>query len=95
MSQRLSIARVLHTIEGVRVKPHLPQTPMMHVYLPLTAEQALDAAADIARDESVCLFRKIADAEVPGFSRLEIPVGDAVAELTDEEIRRFFVRLVR
>jgi threonine aldolase len=88
------VAAALQTVPGVVVKPAIPQTHMMHVYLPGDQDRLLAASLEIARDERVGLFRGLWPSELPGYAKLEVAVGEATFALTDDEIAGYFTRIV-
>ncbi|HEX6818176.1 MAG TPA: thymidine phosphorylase [Ktedonobacterales bacterium] len=88
------IAAALRTLAGLTILPDPPQTHMMHVYLHAPKERLMEAAIRLARAEHVALFRGLAGTELPGYSKLELSVGDAADALSDDEIRRYFVRIL-
>ena len=89
-----AVARVLSAIPGISVQPDPPHTNMMHVYLRGSADALLDASAEIARAERVCLFRRLMPTGVPGTVAFELSVGDATEAFTDGEIADYFTRLI-
>jgi threonine aldolase len=92
--QALKVAEVLSSIPGVSLKPNPPHAHMMHVYLKVDRERALDAAAQIAQEHKVQLFFMLRDAEVPGFYKFELCIGDAVDALEMTEIKALFTELM-
>jgi threonine aldolase len=88
------VAAALQTVPGVVVKPAIPQTHMMHVYLPGDKDRMLAASLEIAREERVALVRGLWPTELPGYAVFEIAVGEAAFALTDEEIATYFARIV-
>jgi hypothetical protein len=90
----MRIAQVLAEVPGVVVKPHPPQTNMMHVYLRGDRERLKAEALTIAREERVSLFYGLSPTDLPDFWSFELSVGDAAEALTDEEITGYFQRIV-
>jgi threonine aldolase len=88
------VATALQTVPGVVVKPAIPQTHMMHVYLPGDKDRMLAASLEIARDERVGLIRGLWPTELPSYVKFEVAVGEAAFALTDDEIARYFARIV-
>jgi threonine aldolase len=87
-----ALARALAPVDGLIVRPAEPQTPMMHLLLRGSIE-SLSAKRDrIARDDHFWLGG-ILDSDTPGFSLLEIGIGDATLGLQDEEIVAAFQKL--
>jgi threonine aldolase len=88
------VAATLQAIPAIVVVPAPPVTNMMHVFI--RAEQArLEAATvEIARERRVRLLRTFVPAEVPGYHKAELVVGDATLDLANEEIADLFQLLV-
>jgi hypothetical protein len=89
-----TIAGVLTSIPGISVKPDPPHTDMMHVYMQGSPDALLQASIDIARTERVLLFRRLLPSGVPGVAAFELSIGDAANELSDDEIKTYFRRLM-
>jgi threonine aldolase len=89
-----AIAGVLNEIPGISVKPDPPHTNMMHVYLEASPDALLQAGLDIARSEKVLLFRRLLPTGVPGVAAFELSIGDAAEDLSDEEIKTYFTRVM-
>ena len=88
------VAAALQSVPGVVVKPAIPQTHMMHVYLPGDKDQMLAESLTIAREERVSLVRWLSPTELPGYAKFEVAIGEAAFALTDEEIAGYFTRIV-
>jgi threonine aldolase len=88
------VAAALQTVPGVVVKPEIPQTHMMHVYLPGDKDRLLAAGLEIARDERVSLFRGLWPTELPSCFKFEVAIGEMAFALTDDEIASYFARIV-
>jgi threonine aldolase len=88
------VAAALQTVSGVVVKPGIPQSHMMHVYLPGEMERLVAASLQIAREERVGLFRGLWPTELPGYAKFELAVGEATFALTDDEIAGYIARIV-
>jgi threonine aldolase len=80
------IARVLRALPGVRITPDPPQTNLLHAYLPVDGERLLEASADLARREKVALFTRTRACDVPGYTCVEVSIGDGAAALGDAEL---------
>lgn len=92
-NRAISLSRALAPVDGLTVRPAEPQTPMMHLLLRGTPD-ALSARRDrIARDEKLWLGG-ILESDVPGFSLLEVAVGDATQGLRDDEVVAAFRTLL-
>jgi threonine aldolase len=90
----LEMAAALEGVPGIRIRPHPPQTNMMHLFLEGDRDRLVERALQIAGEERVGLFTYLALTSVPGISYFEITVGDAASELTDEEIAALFRRVL-
>jgi threonine aldolase len=88
-----SIAARLATIPGIDVVPEPPQTNMMHLHLHGPKERLEAAALALAEETSVWMFGKLQPTAVPARSYLELAVGDAAMELSDDEIAGLFEAL--
>jgi hypothetical protein len=91
----MAIAKVLGAIPGIIVKPTQPQTHMMHVYLPGSPEALAAATLEIARRSHVGLARGYMTTELPGYSKFELSVGDAIEAISDDEIDQLFRQLLQ
>jgi threonine aldolase len=90
----LAVGEILRSIPGVTIKPDLPHTHMMHVYLQRDKSRAIEASAKIARDYKVRLFNRLSDCELPGYCKFELALGDAVTALSEKEIEELFRRVL-
>jgi threonine aldolase len=82
----VAIAGRLSSIEGVDIVPNPPQSNMMHIYLPGEKDRLEAAALDIAREQGLWLFRALSPCSLPSRWKLEVSVGDAALDLSEEEI---------
>ena len=80
------IAEILGAIGGVSILPAPPQVNMMHVFLALDPEAAMEARDRVAEESGIWLFGAARPAAVPGHSRFELYVGEAAMALDDAEI---------
>lgn len=90
----LAVGKALNGISGLRLVPDPPQAHMMHVYLPGSVESLLRAATRIAVEERVALFRFVDPAEVPGFCKVELEMGEDALQVSDGEVSRLYRRLL-
>jgi threonine aldolase len=90
----LRVATALNAVAGVRIVPDPPHAHMMHVYLPGSLEMLLRRAARVAEQKRVALFRNLEAAEVPGYCKAEIEVGEDALEVTDAEVTALYRRLL-
>jgi len=89
-----AIADELGVLPGVEVRPQPVQTSMMHVVLPVTAEDLRRRALAIARDELTWTWPHAFASDGPARQRIELTVGDATLAIEPPEVRRLVERLV-
>jgi len=81
-----AIAPRLDEIRGIIVVPNPPHTNTFHVFMHGDAE-ALEARAHaIARERGVWVFARLAPTVMPVVWKWEFVVGDATADVSDDEI---------
>ncbi len=90
----LAIAAAVREIPGVEVLPEPVQSPMMHLRFSVGLEAMRERVADIARTDKVWTFSRPWASLGPKLQEFELSVGDATLQLSPEEIRDLFVRLV-
>ncbi|MDF1660400.1 MAG: beta-eliminating lyase-related protein [Planctomycetota bacterium] len=90
----LEVAKVLSAIPDVSVSPNPPHSHMMHVYLRRDRDRALDASAEVAKQEKVRLFHYLVPMESPGVCKFELCLGDSVEALSNEEIDTLFRKVM-
>lgn len=90
----VAIADRLSSIEGIEIAPNPPQSNMMHVFLRGDKDRLEAAALDIAREQGLWLFKALAPSSLPSHYRLELTVGDATMELSEDEIAAAFQSLL-
>jgi threonine aldolase len=88
-----AIARALAGLPGVEVLPEVPQAPMMHLALSLTADQLLHNALLIAERHRVWTFAAPFASDTPHRQRIEFTVGDATLDFTPDEVRSLMEEL--
>lgn len=87
------IAEALSALPQIEILPNPPQTNMMHLFLRGEREKLLDAAWRIADETHTLLFRWLAPAPIPAYSRWELTIGDAGLDIPTEEVACLFQRL--
>ncbi|GLZ75382.1 threonine aldolase [Actinorhabdospora filicis] len=88
------IAAALKGLDGVEVVPGVPQTPLFHVHLPVSAEAASKASMSIIDEYQIHLFGGAATAPLPGWSAVELSVGDNAMEFDGGEVAELFADLL-
>jgi len=88
------LALGLGALAGMRVNPGTPQTNMLHLHLDASAE-ALNVARDALAEAQNCwLFGPARASEVPGWSCVEISVGDRLLALDNATVLPLFERVL-
>ena len=68
--------------------PAVPQVNMLHVYLPLDKDRAIEARNRIAQTQGIWLFNQAVHSTLPGQSMFEWYVGDQMLAIGDDQLRR-------
>jgi threonine aldolase len=90
----LAIATAVRDIPGIEVMPEPVQSPMMHVRFSASLDAIRERVVDIARTDKVWTFARPWSSLGPKLQEFEFSVGDATLELSPDEIRDLFVRMV-
>jgi threonine aldolase len=90
MGQRLAharaIAAALGDVDGVRVLPDPPQTPMMHLLFRVSEERFAANARQLADDKGIWVWPKAQRTGDPDVVRCELSVGRATCELAPADV---------
>lgn len=87
-------AAALSTIDGLVVTPSPPEVNLFHVHLPVAVD-ALAAARDrIAATDRAWLLPNVAASDVPGWSKVEIYVGENLMRHDDALLVPLYRKLV-
>ena len=81
-----AIAAALSDVDGIRVVPDPPQTPMLHLIFDVTEEQFVDNARRLAEEQGIWSWPKPWSTGDPRTVRCELTVGRATCELTPAEV---------
>ena len=84
---------VLRTHPALVPNPARPQANMLHLHLPVGRERALAIRNAIAAEHRIWLFGRAAAGALPDTSAVELYVGDNLARMPDDEVRRAFALL--
>jgi len=90
----LELAQGIALLPGVRLNPAVPQTNMLHLYIDAPADAINDARDDLAASEKIWLCGLARLSEVPGWSVIELTVGDHLLALDNTLVVPLFERLV-
>lgn len=88
------VATTLTAFPQMQIVPNPPQTNMMHVFIEGEREALEAAALAIAKETGVWLFSGLAPTALPQYQKFELTVGEATLDLSDQEIRALFHRLL-
>jgi len=81
---------VLRDTPALRVNPAQPQANMLHLHLPVARARALEIRNRLAADHGIWMFGRAAHAALPDTSVIELYVGDNLATMDDDTVRRAF-----
>jgi threonine aldolase len=87
------IAEILRQFPQITLVPDPPQTNMFHLYLRGDRERLEAAALRIAREKSTWLFYPLRPSILPNHYKIELTIGDAALDLSNEEISGIFEQL--
>lgn len=90
----LGLAQALAALPGVRVNPAVPQGNMLHVHLDAPADALNEARDALAQAEGCWLMGAARPAEVPGWSIVEVTVGDNLLALEDAQVVGWLQRVL-
>ena len=90
-----AIAAALAGVEGIRVVPDPPQTPMMHLLFEVSADRFADNARRLAEESGVWTWAKPYPTGDPGMVRCELNVGRATCRLAPAVIADTLATLIR
>jgi threonine aldolase len=93
LAQARAIAVALRDVDGVRVLPDPPQTPMMHLLIRTDADHVRAAAVRLALD-GIRTWRSGVETGDPAILRFELSIGDATMEFSAEELAAMLATFV-
>jgi len=82
-----AIAAALADLDGVRLVPHPPQAQMFHLYVDRPADALLAGVRRVAAQRKVWTWSWTFPSDTPGWSVVELAVGDATLGFTPAEVR--------
>ncbi|UQN09224.1 low specificity L-threonine aldolase [Deinococcus sp. QL22] len=89
-----ALAAQLAEVPGLRIRPSVPHTSGFQVLMEGDPDRLWDAARDLAVDRDVWLVNDVRPTAVPGISMVEVQVGDAAEDFTDEEVAGLFKEML-
>ena len=90
-----AIAAALAGVDGVRVVPDPPQTPMMHLLFEVSADRFADNARLLAEESGIWTWAEPSPTGDPSVVRCELGVGRATCRLTPAVIADTLAALIR
>lgn len=93
-ARTLSLAAALNALPGIKTLPTEPQSNMLHILFQVPPKALLDARDRMAIEDKCWLFGHARQADVPGWSRIELYVGDTLVGLPNEQVIPLFARLM-
>ena len=98
MPERLTharnIAAALSTVDGVRVVPEPPQTPMMHLLFDVPKERFIANARRLADEQGIWVWPQPMSTDDPSVVRCELSVGRATCRMDPEKVATTFQSLL-
>jgi len=93
-ARALAFAQALSASDGFVVEPRPPQVNLFHLHLPAPAAAVTQARDQIAAEDGVWLAGRVGDARVPGWSTIEIYVGDNLLAIEDAMVVPLYAKLL-
>ena len=93
-ARALALGQALAAIDGLVIDPQPPQVNLFHLHLPAPAAAVANARDHIAALEGAWLAQRIGQAQVPGWSTIELYVGDNLLALDDATVVPLYARLL-
>jgi threonine aldolase len=90
----LALANGLAALPGVRVNPRRPQANLLHLFFDAPADRVNAARDRIAAEQRTWVINDAKPAEVPGWSRTELYVGDTLQERDNASVLPLFGQLL-
>ena len=88
------VAAIISSIEKIKIEPAIPQTNMMHIFFEGDLEHFEKAALKVAEEDKIWVFRKLQSTSNPLVGKFELSVGDALLDISNEEIYRIIKKIV-
>jgi len=80
------IATLIAGFPALQINPSEPQCNLFHLYLPVTAQRAVEIRNRIAQQHGIWLFNRATNAALPQQCYVEWYVGDQVLVLSDQQV---------
>jgi threonine aldolase len=89
-----ALGSALAAVEGIRVVPDPPQTPLFHVHLDGERDALWQRMLAVAETSRVWLANGLEPSVVPGVCMLEFTVGEPALEVAPDEAARLFADVI-
>ena len=89
-----ALARALPSVAGLRVNPAEPQVNMLHLHYDRSPVALIEARDQLAHEQGIWLFGGMDRAVTPGWSVVEMHVGDRLLQIDDAFLVASFERLL-
>ena len=93
MKRTKEIYGLLKDIPEISFRPDPPQVNMFHLYINSTPEKLKMARDKIAKKDKLWLANDFKESEMKGWSFTELYIGEAIMEISNEEVARGFAKL--
>ncbi|HEX4698028.1 MAG TPA: threonine aldolase, partial [Actinomycetes bacterium] len=90
-----AIAAALSDLDGVRLVPDPPQAQMFHLHVDRPADVLLAGVRRVAAERKIWTWSWTFASETPGWSVVELAVGDATMEFSAAEVRDLVADVLR
>ena len=90
----LALADGLRNMPGLRLNPATPQANMLHLHFDVPAEALMDARDALAQEQSCWLFGAARPSDVPGWSYVELSIGDQLLALDNAVVLPLFEKVL-
>ncbi|HEY8296477.1 MAG TPA: beta-eliminating lyase-related protein [Candidatus Baltobacteraceae bacterium] len=90
-----AIARAIGSFDAVTVTPNPPPTNMLHAFVRGDFDRLDAAAMRVAEETGIWLVGAFARGDIPDRQMFELSCGDGSLEISDDDVRDWFERLLR
>lgn len=87
------IALVLSTIDKIKIEPAIPHTNMMNIFFEGNLERFEKGSMQVALEDKTWVFRKLQSTANPLIGKYELTVGNAIMNISNEEIYRIIKKI--
>ena len=91
----VEIAAALSDIDGIEIKPAVPQCNRMFVYFRRDSERLNNAVLDLASETQTLLFYHSQRSPLPAYTMIDISIGNAALDIPTDEIAGLFADLMQ